>query len=153
MSTTPDHIDHLILSELQRDAGLSQRELADRIGISQNACWRRLRVLTDKGVLQGSTARIDREKLGLGLVVFVMLRTRHHSADWLAKFRRHVLSIPQVVDFHRIGGDYDYQLKVVTADMTSYDRVYQRLIEGVELDSVTSYFAMEAIAEGRPLPL
>ena len=89
----------------------------------------------------------------MDLVVFVMLRTRHHSAEWLDTFRRHVLTIPEVVDFHRIGGDYDYQLKVVTQDMGSYDRVYQRLISGVELDSVTSYFAMETIAEGRPLPL
>lgn len=148
-----DHIDRQLLKELQLNADLSQRQLADRIGISQNACWRRLQALTAAGVLQGSSARLDREQLGLGLVVFVMLRTRHHSADWLARFRRHVLTIPEVVDFHRIGGDYDYQLKVVTEDMASYDRVYQRLIEKVELDSVTSYFAMEAIAEGRPLPL
>jgi len=148
-----DQIDKNLLRELQKDASLSQRELADRVGVSQNACWRRLRALTAAGLLQGSSARIDRRKLGLDLVVFVMLRTRHHSADWLTAFRRHVLTIPEVVDFHRIGGDYDYQLKVVTEDMTSFDKVYQRLIEGVELDSVTSYFAMEAIAEGRPLPL
>lgn len=148
-----DHIDTRLLKELQRDASLSQRDLADRVGLSQNACWRRLKALTDEGVLNGSTARVAREKLGLDLVVFVMLRTRHHSAEWLQKFRTHVLTIPEVVDFHRIGGDYDYQLKVVTRDMASYDKVYQRLIEKVELDSVTSYFAMEAIAEGRPLPL
>lgn len=148
-----DQIDTRMLKELQKDATLSQRELADRVGLSQNACWRRLKALNDKGVLLGSTARIAREKLGLSLVVFVMLRTRHHSAEWLQAFRRHVLTIPEVVDFHRIGGDYDYQLKVVTQDMASYDKVYQRLIEKVELDSVTSYFAMEAIAEGRPLPL
>jgi Lrp/AsnC family transcriptional regulator, cysteine-sensing transcriptional activator len=148
-----DQIDRSLLRALQRDASLSQRDLADQVGISQNACWRRLRALTESGLLQGSAARVDRQKLGLGLVVFVMLRTRHHSADWLQRFRRHVLTIPEVVDFHRIGGDYDYQLKVVTEDMTSYDKVYQRLIEGVELDSVTSYFAMEAIAEGRPLPV
>lgn len=148
-----DHIDRQILKQLQEDADLSQRELADRIGVSQNACWRRLQALTAAGVLLGATARLDRQQLGLGLVVFVMLRTRHHSADWLAQFRRHVLTIPEVVDFHRIGGDYDYQLKVVTEDMASYDRVYQRLIEKVELDSVTSYFTMESIAEGRPLPL
>ncbi len=153
MSNIPDQTDKRLLRELQKDASLSQRELADRIGMSQNACWRRLRTLSDTGVLQGSTARVDRRKLGLDLVVFVMLRTRHHSADWLMAFRRHVLSIPEVVDFHRISGDYGYQLKVVTEDMTSYDKVYQRLIDGVELDSVTSYFAMEAIAEGRPLPL
>ncbi|WP_421703185.1 Lrp/AsnC family transcriptional regulator [Aliiroseovarius sp.] len=153
MNLNVDQIDRALLAELQKDASLSQRELAERVGMSQNACWRRLQALTAKGVLDGSRARINRQALGLDLVVFVMLRTRHHSAEWLATFRRHVLTIPEVVDFHRIGGDYDYQLKVVTQDMASYDRVYQRLIEGVELDSVTSYFAMEAIAENRPLPL
>lgn len=148
-----DQIDTRILVEMQKDASLSQRELAEKIGLSQNACWRRIQSLNAAGILQGTTARVDRRKIGLELVVFVMLRTRHHSADWLSEFRRHVLSIPEVVDFHRIGGDYDYQLKVVTENIDSYDRVYQRLIDGVELDSVTSYFAMETIAEGRPLPL
>ncbi|AUQ59313.1 transcriptional regulator, AsnC family [Phaeobacter inhibens] len=148
-----DHIDLALLRALQRDASLSQRDLAEQVGLSQNACWRRLKTLGESGLMQGTTARLDRKQLGLDLVVFVMLRTRHHSVDWLQTFRRHVLTIPEVVDFHRIGGDYDYQLKVVTEDMASYDKVYQRLIEGVELDSVTSYFAMEAIAEGRPLPL
>jgi Lrp/AsnC family transcriptional regulator len=148
-----DQIDLTLLRALQKDASLSQRDLAEQVGLSQNACWRRLKALNESGLLQGSTVRLDRKQLGLDLVVFVMLRTRHHSADWLQTFRRHVLTIPEVVDFHRIGGDYDYQLKVVTEDMASYDRVYQRLISGVELDSVTSYFAMEAIAEGRPLPL
>ena len=148
-----DHIDREILNHLQRDANLSQRELAERVGLSQNACWRRLGALRAAGILQGATAQLDRRRLGLDLVVFVMVRTRHHSAGWLRSFRRHVLSIPEVVDFHRISGEYDYQLKVVTGDMAGYDRVYRRLIEGVELDSVTSCFAMEAIAENRPLPL
>ncbi len=148
-----DHIDRRILNELQREATLSQRELAERVGLSQNACWRRLKALNRRGILKGARARVDREQLGLDLVVFVMVRTRHHSADWLRDFRRHVLTIPEVVDFHRIGGDFDYLLKVVTENMGSFDRIYQRLIEGVDLDSVTSYFAMEAIAEDRPLPL
>ena len=152
-TNTPDHIDTLILTALQTDAALSQRDLAEKIGLSQNACWRRLKALRESGILKGSVARLDREKLGLGLVVFVMIRTRHHSADWLRSFRRHVSTLPEVVDFFRIGGDYDYMLKVVTRDMASYDSVYQRLIERVELDSVTSYFAMEAIEEQRPLPL
>ncbi|MFT6459014.1 Lrp/AsnC family transcriptional regulator [Pseudophaeobacter arcticus] len=153
MGNSIDQIDLHILRALQRDASLSQRELADEVGLSQNACWRRLKSLNDRKILQGATMRVDRAQLGLDLVVFVMLRTRHHSAEWLDTFRRHVLTIPEVVDFHRIGGDYDYQLKVVTQDMGSYDRVYQRLISGIELDSVTSYFAMETIAEARPLPL
>ncbi|AZV79298.1 Lrp/AsnC family transcriptional regulator [Parasedimentitalea marina] len=153
MSKNADQIDRAILRALQRDGSMSQRDLAEVVGLSQNACWRRLKGLNECGLLMGTTARVDRRQLGLDLVVFVMLRTRHHSAEWLQTFRRHVLTIPEVVDFHRIGGDYDYQLKVVTEDMTGYDRVYQRLIDGIELDSVTSYFAMETIAEGRPLPL
>ena len=68
-------------------------------------------------------------------------------------FREHVSGIPEVIDFFRIGGEYDYLLKVVTHDMKSYDKVYQRLIEGINLDAVTSYFAMEAIEEQRPLPV
>ncbi len=149
----PDQIDKALLAALQIDSSRSQRELADTVGLSQNACWRRLQALHASGIIQAATTRLDRQKLGLGLVVFVMIRTRHHSADWLKSFRTHVISIPEVIDFFRIGGDYDYMLKVVTHDMTSYDAVYQRLISKVELDSVTSYFAMETMAEQRPLPL
>jgi len=138
---------------VQRDGSLSQRELADRVNLSPNACWNRLQNLRKDGVIVGQTMLLDREKLDLGLVVFVMLRTRHHSAEWLKGFRKHVSGIPEVIDFYRIGGDYDYLLKVITKDMASYDDVYQRLIAKVELDSVTSYFAMEAIEEQRPLPI
>ncbi|ESR27293.1 Lrp/AsnC family transcriptional regulator [Lutibaculum baratangense] len=149
----PDHLDARILRELQLDSALSQRDLAARVGLSQNACWRRLKALEDAGVIRGRTVRLDRTKLGLGLVVFAMVRTRHHSAAWLKTFRTHVSTIPDVVDFFRIGGDYDYMLKIVTTDMASYDGVYQRLIGAVELESVTSYFAMEAIEEERPIPV
>jgi len=149
----PDHIDKRMLAALQTDSSISQRELADKVGLSQNACWRRLQALNAEKIITGSTIQLDRHKLGLGLVVFVMLKTRHHSEGWLKSFRSHVSTIPEVIDFFRIGGDYDYMLKVVTEDMASYDGVYQRLISKVELDSVTSYFAMEAIEEQRPLPL
>ncbi len=148
-----DQIDRNILAAMQKDSSKSQRELAEIVGLSQNACWRRLQNLHQNGVIKGQTTLLDRQKLGLGLVVFVMLRTRHHSSDWLKIFRAHVTTIPEVIDFFRIGGDYDYMLKVVTRDMASYDLVYQRLISKVDLDSVTSYFAMETIAEQRPLPL
>lgn len=148
-----DQFDARILRELQLNSDISQRELAAKVGLSQNACWRRLKLLEDSGVIQGRTVRLDRNQLGLGLVVFAMIRTRHHSTAWLKTFRTHVSSIPDIVDFYRIGGDYDYLLKIVTRDMNSYDAVYQKLIEAVELESVTSYFAMEALAEQRPLVL
>src|SRR5690606_16926412 len=148
-----DSIDRAILRALQEDASLSQRALAERVGLSQNACWRRLKRLDESGIIHGRTLRLDAGRLGLGIPVFVMVRTRHHSREWLQEFRRKVLSIPQIIDFYRIAGDYDYMLKVVAGDISVFDRVYQRLIDGIELETVTSYFAMEAIADQRPLPL
>ncbi len=148
-----DQFNKAILRLLQRDGALTQREIADKVNLSANACWNRIQALKKDGLILGQTVRLDREKMGLGLVVFVMVRTRHHSIDWLETFRRHVSNIPEVIDFYRIGGDYDYLLKVVAADMAGYDAVYRQLISGVELDSVTSYFAMEAIEEQRPLPI
>ncbi len=150
-SDSLDQIDRHIIRALQQDSSIPQRELADLVGLSQNACWRRLQALNKRGILQGSVARIDRRKLGLDLVVFVLVRTPRHSTDWLTSFRRAVLNTPEIVDVFRIAGDYDYMFKVITRDMTSYDAVYQRLIAQIELDAVTSYFAMECIAEDRPL--
>ncbi|MBO6756065.1 MAG: Lrp/AsnC family transcriptional regulator [Roseibium sp.] len=148
-----DHIDRALLRALQRDGRLSQRDLAETVGLSQNACWRRLKTLGDLGLIKGHTIRLDPAELGLHLTVFVMIRTRHHSKDWLQTFRQEVLAIPNVIDFYRVAGDYDYMLKVIAEDMNAFDRVYQRLIEKVDLDTVTSYMTMEAIADARDLPI
>ena len=153
MTLKLDRLDCRILEELQRDASQSQRALSDRVGLSQNACWRRLKALEAAGVIRNHTVVLDRDRLGAGLVVFVMIRTRHHSAQWMDTFRKHVSTIEDVVDFFRIGGEYDYLLKIVTRDMASYDLCYKRLISKVELETVTSHFAMEAIEEQRPIPL
>jgi Lrp/AsnC family transcriptional regulator len=153
MARKLDQFDYRILEELQRDSAQPQRALADRVGLSQNACWRRLKALESSGAIRGRTVILDRERLGGGFVVFSLIKTRHHSAEWLHRFRKHVSAIPEVIDFFRIGGEYDYLLKIVARDMAGYDDVYKRLIETIELETVTSYFAMEAIEEQRPIPL
>jgi Lrp/AsnC family transcriptional regulator len=148
-----DQIDRAILRALQRDASVSQRELAEQVGMSQNACWRRLKALQDAGVIKGQTVRLDAKAVGLGLTVFVMIRTRHHSQVWLDSFRKEVSAIQNVVDFYRIAGDYDYMLKVMAEDMNDFDRVYQRLIARLDLDTVTSLITMEQIADARDWPV
>jgi Lrp/AsnC family transcriptional regulator len=153
VSENLDHIDRAILRALQRDASVSQRDLADQVGMSQNACWRRLKALQDTGVIKGQTIRLDAKAVGLGLTVFVMIRTRHHSRDWLETFRKEVIAIENVVDFYRIAGDYDYMLKVMAEDMNDFDRVYQRLIARLDLDTVTSLITMEQIADARDWPV
>lgn len=147
-----DHIDKAILRALQQDASLSQRDLADKVGLSQNSCWRRLTRLREDGVIKAQTVRLDMQAVGLDLTVFAMVRTRHHSAEWLERFRKSVLAIDNVIDFFRIAGDYDYMIKIVARDMNDFDRVYQRLIKENELEAVTSYIAMEAIADSRNVP-
>lgn len=148
-----DGIDRKILSVLQMDAGLSQREIADRVGLSQNACWRRIRRLKDDGAIDGYTARLDAARLGLDLTVFVLIQTSNHNEAWSQTFLREIRQIDGIVDAYRIGGEWDYLLKVVTTSMAGYDRVYQDLTRRVGLDRVTGLFAMEELFSNRPLPL
>lgn len=152
-ATKIDEIDQRILAALQQDGSLSQRALADLVGLSQNACWRRVQKLGEAGVLKGNRAHIDPVALGLDLTVFMMVRTRHHDQNWSARFRQRVESIPEITEMYRIGGDWDYLLKVVTTNMAGYDRVYQALISDLDLETVTGLFSMETILEGRPLML
>ncbi|NOX39602.1 MAG: Lrp/AsnC family transcriptional regulator [Alphaproteobacteria bacterium] len=151
MADKIDYIDRKILDCLQRNADLSQREVADHIGLSQNACWRRLKRLQETGIITGARTRINAAALGLDLTVFVMIKTRNHSMEWSEKFRRHVDLIPQVTELHRIGGDWDYMLKIVTSGMAGYDKAYRRLITGIELETITGFFSMETILDDRPL--
>lgn len=148
-----DHIDRALIRALQRDSSLSQRALAETVGLSQNTCWKRLSRLREVGLLGQSTLRLDPTRWGLDFTAFVMIRTRHHDHQWLDRFRMLVLAMPNVVDFHRIAGEYDYLLKVMARDMKEFDGVYRQLIEQVELDTVTSHIVMEAIADNRELPI
>ncbi|SIQ44179.1 Lrp/AsnC family transcriptional regulator [Rhizobium sp. RU35A] len=148
-----DAIDRRLLTALQRDGSLSQRDLAEQVGLSQNACWRRLQRLQEAGVIRGSQTAVDLPALGLDLTVFVMIRTRHHSREWAESFRQHVEKLPEVVDFYRIGGDWDYLLKVVTNGMRGYDAFYQKLITGFDFSTVTGFFSMEALMQNRPTDL
>ncbi|WP_417689237.1 Lrp/AsnC family transcriptional regulator [Roseibium sp.] len=148
-----DKIDRKILKCLQQDSRMSQREIAEKVGLSQNACWRRLKTIAESGLIKGHTIRLDPVDLDLNLTIFVMIRTRHHSRDWLELFRKEVLSIPNVIDFYRVAGDYDYMLKIMAEDMNAFDRIYQKLIDKIDLETVTSYMTMEAIADSRDLPL
>ncbi|MGP9811466.1 Lrp/AsnC family transcriptional regulator [Rhodopseudomonas sp. NSM] len=153
MTSKLDQINLRILAALQADSSRSQRDLADEVGLSQNAYWRRLKALEASGAIAGYGARVSQEAAGVPMTVFVMVRTRRHSAEWLRRFRTQVESIPEVVAFYRISGDFDYMLKIAARDMSNYDKVYQTIINKTELETVTSYFSMEAIIDGRPFPV
>ncbi|MGO4557349.1 Lrp/AsnC family transcriptional regulator [Rhizobiales bacterium 3FA27D7] len=148
-----DTIDRRILAELQRDGTLSVDQLSERVGLSRNACWRRVKRLDDERFIIGRVALVDADKLGLGLSVFIIVRTSSHDPDWLAKFRAAVTSFPEITGVYRMSGDLDYVLRARVADVKAYDRLYQRLIAKVPLSDVSASFVMEEIKETTVVPV
>ena len=149
-----DATDRRILALLQDDATLSIQDIADRVGLSSNPCWRRIKQLEAAGVIERRVALVDAAKVGLGVTVFVMIRTGQHNPDWLARFARGVALIPEIVECHRMSGDVDYLLKIIVSDIAHYDRVYQRLIAHVPgLSDVSSTFSMERMKHGTGIDL
>lgn len=148
-----DEFDRKILAALQVDAGLSNAEVAERVGLSLTPCWRRIRNLEEAGVIRRRVALLDRHKLNVGVTVFVTVRTNQHNQAWFERFARAVEGIPEVVEFYRMAGDVDYLLRVVVPDIAAYDAVYKRLIEQIDLYDVSSSFAMEELKYTTAVPL
>jgi len=146
-------LDYAILGALQLDGNLSVAALAERVGLSSTPCWKRLRRLEDEGYITGRVALVSGQKVGLPITVFVSLRTQQHDDKWLAQFATAVAALPEVQELHRMSGDVDYLLKVVTTDIGGYDRFYKKLIQAVSLSGVSSAFSMEQIKSTTALPL
>jgi Lrp/AsnC family transcriptional regulator len=147
-----DAIDRKLLDILQADATVQVAELAERVGLSQTPCWRRVQRLKDAGVITRNVMLVDRQCLNLGVTVFVSVRTNTHTQAWFERFHAAVEAIPEVVEFYRMSGDVDYLLRVVVPDIAAYDRVYKRLIAGTSLFDVSSSFAMEELKFTTALP-
>ena len=147
------HTDRRILHELQSDASLSLDEIGDRVGLSRNACWRRIKSLEDDGVIRSRVALLDAEKLGFGLTVIMLIRTRKHDPDWLTKFSKITKSMPEILGAYRMSGDLDYLVRARVADVPAYDQLYKRLIAKIDLSDVSASFVMEEIKETTALPV
>ena len=147
-----DSIDCKILDALQADATIQVADLAAQVGLSTTPCWRRIQRLKEAGVIRSNVMLVDRNKLNVGVTVFVSVRTNNHSEDWFKRFKAAVEVVPEVVEFYRMSGDVDYLLRVVVPDIAAYDRVYKRLIADTQLFDVSSSFAMEELKYTTALP-
>lgn len=151
--TQLDRLDIAILEALQQDASLSAADLGARVGLSATPCWKRVKRLDDTGVIERRVALVNPVRVGLPVTVFVSIRTTRHDETWLRQFAATVSAMPEVTEFHRMSGDVDYLLKVVTSDIAGYDRFYKRLIRNADLAGVSSAFSMESIKYTTALPL
>jgi|SRR6056297_2179507 Lrp/AsnC family transcriptional regulator len=150
---TLDQFDRRILHALQRDAGRSLEDLGAEIGLSRNACWRRIKAMEDRGVIRRRVVLVDPDAVGLGLMVFIQLRAPQHSANWLTQFARAVDTMPEILGVYRMTGDLDYLIRAQVASVADYDRLYQRLIQKVELRDVAASFVMEELKDQTALPV
>ena len=148
-----DSIDWAILAVLQADASLPVHEVGDRVGLSSNACWRRIKRLEDSGIIARRVALLDAAKLGLATTVFVAIRTNRHDPEWLSAFSKGIAAIEEISECHRMAGDVDYLLKIVVREIAHYDRIYRKLIAAVpDIADVSSSFSMEQMKVTTALP-
>jgi Lrp/AsnC family transcriptional regulator len=148
-----DRIDRKILHELMQDATLPVAQLADRVGLSQTPCWKRIQKLEAAGIVRRRVALVEPELIGLGLTVFVEIQAADHTAEWREAFAEAVAAHPSVVEVHRLAGEVDYLLKVLVADMEAYDAFYLDLTSRLHCRNVTSKFSMERIKATSLLPV
>jgi Lrp/AsnC family transcriptional regulator len=148
-----DKFDRKILDLLQHDGSLACSPIAERVGLSKAACWRRIKRLQDEGVIKRTVALLNAHALNVGTSVFVMLRTARHNQAWVDTFLAAVRHVPEVTEIHRMSGEIDYLMRIVVSDIAAYDAVYKKLIAAVEFQDVSAGFSLETIKYTTALPL
>lgn len=148
-----DRIDRRILAELMADATLPVAQLAERVGLSQTPCWKRVQKLEAARIILGRVALVDPARIGLGLTVFVEIVAADHTPEWRAAFATLVSDYTEIVEVHRMAGEVDYLLKVIVGDMAAYDAFYLDLTARLACRNVTSKFSMEKVKMTTALPI
>lgn len=152
---TLDRFDRQILELIQRDAGLSNQDIAEHIGLSASPCSRRIKALEDKGFIDQRITLVNRKALNLNLIAIVGIRMDKHTPDRFERFEQAIANIDEVIEcFLVTGQDADYQLKVAVPDMDEYHNVLLKHITTIEgVDGVHSSFLLRDIIKAKPMPL
>ena len=148
-----DNTDKKILNYLQQDCKQTNKELSSKLNLSVTAVYERIKKLARAPIITRNVSILDKEKVGLGFIVFCQIRLAQHSKEYLTMFEAEVKKFEEVVECFHVSGEYDYLLRVVVKDIANYDAFYQRFIQATSLTDVTSSFAMEEIKRSTELPL
>ena len=154
MSITLDNYDKRILELLQEDASLATAEIAERVGLSQSPCWRRIQRLKDEGVIRRQVTLLDRRKIGLNAQVFAQVKLNAHGRSNLTEFAEAMRGFPEVLECHVLMGSVDFMLRIVTRDIEAYERFFFEklsLVPGIQ--EVNSIVALSEIKSTTSLPV
>ncbi|MGK2900052.1 MAG: Lrp/AsnC family transcriptional regulator [Burkholderiaceae bacterium] len=149
-----DRYDLLILHELQRDARLSNTELAARIGISAAPTWRRVKWLEEQGFITGYRAEIDRRKIGLGVLAFVRVDADRNDAASTRELEEKIRRIPEVISCHYISGSGTFELQVMATDLDAFSKFSRdTLLHLPHVKDLHTSFSLGEVKAGAALPL
>ncbi len=149
-----NNLDLKLLKLLQQDARMSTAELADKVGLSQSPCWRRICRLEEAGVIRKKVALLDNEKVGMKVVVFTAVHLSTHHGKTLQEFEQRVKNFPEVVECYTMTGSMDYMLKIVTKDMHHYEKfAREHLAQIPNIREMHSNVAITRIKDTTELPL
>ncbi|AVR68154.1 MULTISPECIES: Lrp/AsnC family transcriptional regulator [Pseudomonas aeruginosa group] len=154
MSISLDAHDQRILALLQEESSLSTAEIAERIGLSQSPCWRRIQRLKEEGVIRKQVTLLDRKKIGLNTQVFAQIKLNAHGRKNLTDFAEAMHQFPEVLECHVLMGAVDFMLRIVTRDIESYERFFFEKLSAVPgIQEVNSIVALSEIKSTTTLPL
>lgn len=146
--------DRRILAALQQDGRLSNQALAEAVGMSTSACWRRVRALEAQGVITGYAAVLDVDRSGFQFAALMMVTLSRHDASQVARFIAAVRDRPEVIDCYAVTGEADYHLRVVCRDKASYNRFLEDFVFRLPgLAHVRTQLILSEIKSRGPLPV
>jgi DNA-binding Lrp family transcriptional regulator len=143
-----DKTDRRILDELARDAGLTSANLGARVGLSPSAAHRRVRLLEQRGMIDGYRARLSKAARGNPSIVFVEVTLSGQSRQVLAEFEQAIRECNEITEAHLMGGQADYLLKVEIREGDSYERIHRELLAGLPgVQRLVSLFSIRAVVD------
>lgn len=149
-----DRYDIAILNELQRDARLSNTELAARIGLSAAPTWRRVKWLEEQSYITGYRAEIDRKKIGLGVLAFVRVDADRNNAAATRELEDAIRRIPEVISCHYISGSGTFELEVMATDLDAFSKLcLETLLTLPHVKDLHTSFSLGEVKSGGALPL
>ncbi len=151
---TLDKFDIAILNELQREARLTNAELASRVGLSAAPCWRRVRALEESGFITGYRAEINRHKIGLGVLAFVKLDADRNNGNATRELEEAIKKLPEIIACHYISGTGTFELQVVARDLEAFSKfALQSLINLPNVKDLHTSFSLGEVKASSALPL
>ena len=149
-----DYIEYKILSTLQKNARLTNLELAKRVGLSASPCLRRVKALENTGIISGYSAIIDQNKVDLSVNVFVQVSLERQSEEGLEVFEEKIIEYNEVMEAYLMTGEADYLLRIVVKDLQTYEKFLKENLTRIPgISSIRSYFSLKQVTRKYNLPI